>query len=183
MPVTARDHDDEYLTLHTNQGMEITQDDIPRILLDAAMALPPDEQPDITNLSRWADVRDCPGNVRLEILYQAQKYWYPGDDTESSNWNRERVDQARWLVDNHLGILVENPGPKYLTYRNGRYAAGAELWRTVADGSRHLLPERRSEPHTDDPVLVLRERHEGNWQIIRVILLPDQNLHSDLFKK
>ena len=169
MPITAHDHDETYLTLRNQSGIEITQDDIPSILLDAALALPPEQQPDVTRLSHHHDVSQCPENVRLEILHQAQKYWHPRDHIQGSNWDPDRAEQAHQLLENHLGLLVENPGPKYQTFRNGRYTAGVELWGNVATETEGMFPNGEDEPHDDDPVFVIRQRVDGAWPIIGVI--------------
>ena len=169
MPVTAHDHDETYLTTHTQDGLEITQDDIPSIILDAALSLPPDQQPDITHLSHYHDISQCPQKVRLEILQQARKHWHPRDHIGNSNWDPDRTEQAHQLLNNHLGLLVRSPGPKYQTFRNGRHAAGVELWGNVAIESQDVFPNGEDEPHDDDPVFVTRQRVDGAWPIIDVI--------------
>ena len=121
---TSSTEEEEYLILHTSNGdYEITQDDIPRILMDAVWALEPDDQPDIDDIDPNAEVSQWPGNVRLQILYFAQKCWFPGNDTESSYWNPNWLEQAKDVLDAHLGMLVGNPGPNYQTFRNGRRTA------------------------------------------------------------
>jgi hypothetical protein len=166
---TSSTEEEEYLILHTSNGdYEITQDDIPRILMDAVWALEPDDQPDIDDIDPNAEVSQWPGNVRLQILYFAQKCWFPGNDTESSYWNPNWLEQAKDVLDAHLGMLVGNPGPNYQTFRNGRRTAGVELWGNIASGSEHLLPPGMEQPHDDDPVFVIRERVEGAWSIIEV---------------